>query len=80
MAKIIIDYKTPQASEDTETMLAGASIIDITPPPGMPLAGYAMFSCIGYGVRTKLNARILYIKPRKGKPQSQKATFRVWRS
>jgi len=68
MAKIIIDYKKPLESKNTETMLAGASIIDITPPPGMPQAGFAMFSTIGYGVRTKLNARTLYIKPRKGKP------------
>lgn len=39
--------------------------MDITPPPGMPMAGFSMFSCTSIGVRTKLKARILYVKPKK---------------
>ncbi len=70
MAKetIKIPYKKPLPSEDNNTVLAGIETVDITPPPGMPAAGYAIAACQCYGVRTKLKARIFYLKPKKGKP------------
>ena len=66
--KISIPYKKPLESEDSKTMLAGMATVDITPPPGMPASGYAIESCCCFGFRTKLKARIFYLKPKKGKP------------
>ncbi len=66
--KISISYKKPLNSTNDDTLLAGVVSVDITPPPGMPAAGYAIASCQCYGVRTKLKARIFYLKPKKGKP------------
>ncbi|MBU3918073.1 neutral/alkaline non-lysosomal ceramidase N-terminal domain-containing protein [bacterium] len=56
----------PLKSKPSQTLLAGSATVDITPPPGMPLAGFSMFSCTAFGVRTKLKARIFYIKPKTG--------------
>lgn len=66
--KISVLYKKPLKSKKNDTLTAGVATVDITPPPGMPAAGYAIASCRCYGVRNKLKARIFYIKPEKGKP------------
>ncbi|MGD2086593.1 MAG: neutral/alkaline non-lysosomal ceramidase N-terminal domain-containing protein [Candidatus Aminicenantes bacterium] len=68
LKKIDIQYKTPLASQCQATLLAGAAKADITPPPGMPMAGHSTLSCSGTGVRNKLKARAIYIKPVNGKP------------
>lgn len=52
----------------SSTMLAGAAKIDITPAPGMPMGGYSLMGKRGIGVRTKLYARAIYIKPKIGRP------------
>ncbi len=67
-ANILIPYQEPLESTEEKTLLAGVSSVDITPPPGMPAAGHSMFSCNCYGVRTKLKARVFYLKPEKDKP------------
>ncbi len=51
-----------------KSLLAGAAKIDITPPLGIPMAGYATMSTDSMGVRTKLMARAFYIKPKAGPP------------
>ncbi len=50
----------------TGTPTAGAVVIDITPPPGMPMGGYSMLANRGVGFRTRLKARIVYLNDGKG--------------
>ncbi|MDD5712408.1 MAG: neutral/alkaline non-lysosomal ceramidase N-terminal domain-containing protein [Smithellaceae bacterium] len=51
----------------SDTMLAGAAKTDVTPPPGMPMAGYSLWANYGKGFRTRLYARVLYLKPKAGR-------------
>ena len=43
-------------------LLAGAAQVDITPPPGMPKAGYSANARDGNGFRTRLRARVLHLR------------------
>ncbi|HEY3143621.1 MAG TPA: neutral/alkaline non-lysosomal ceramidase N-terminal domain-containing protein [Acidimicrobiales bacterium] len=43
-------------------LLAGAAEVDITPPPGLPKAGYSRNAHTGTGFRTRLRARILHLR------------------
>ncbi|MEZ5322059.1 MAG: neutral/alkaline non-lysosomal ceramidase N-terminal domain-containing protein [Microthrixaceae bacterium] len=43
-------------------LLAGAARCDITPPPGMPKAGYSSNAHDGSGFRTRLRASVLYLR------------------
>lgn len=43
-------------------LLAGAAEVDITPPPGMPKAGYSKNAHDGTGFRTRLRARALHLR------------------
>ncbi|MCU1371612.1 MAG: Neutral/alkaline nonlysosomal ceramidase family protein [Ilumatobacteraceae bacterium] len=45
-----------------EGVLAGAAEVDITPPPGMPKAGYSANAHDGNGFRTRLRARVTHIR------------------
>jgi neutral ceramidase len=54
---------TPLPSERNTTLLAGVGRADITPRPGMPTAGYATNGNTGMGFRTRLYARVIYLKP-----------------
>lgn len=45
-----------------DELLAGAVDIDITPPPGMPKAGYSANANTGTGFRTRLRARIVHLR------------------
>ncbi len=54
---------TPLASERNTSLLAGVGRADITPRPGMPLAGYSANANYGKGFRTRLYARVIYLKP-----------------
>ena len=49
-------------SQDNTTLLAGASRVDITPPPGMPMAGYSANANYGEGFRTRIYASVVYLK------------------
>jgi neutral ceramidase len=43
-------------------LLAGAAEVDITPPPGLPKAGYSRNAHTGNGFRTRLRARVLHLR------------------
>ena len=43
-------------------LLAGAAEVDITPPPGMPKAGFSKNAHDGEGFRTRLRARVLHLR------------------
>ena len=45
-----------------EGVLAGAAEVDITPPPGMPKAGYSANAHDGHGFRTRLRARVTHLR------------------
>jgi len=45
-----------------DRLLAGATEVDITPPPGMPKAGYSSNAQDGRGFRTRLRARVLHLR------------------
>lgn len=45
-----------------EGLLAGAADVDITPPPGMPKAGYSANAHHGSGFRTRLRARVIHLR------------------
>jgi neutral ceramidase len=44
-------------------LLAGASETDLTPPPGMPKAGYSSNAVNGTGFRSRLRARVVPVPP-----------------
>ena len=52
----------PRAPAPVEGLLAGAVEVDITPPPGLPKAGYSRNARTGTGVRTRLRARVLHLR------------------
>jgi len=62
--EIIAQEHLPQSPAGA--FLAGAAKEDITPPPGMPLAGYALWANKGKGFRTRLYARVVYLKSASG--------------
>jgi len=43
-------------------LLAGAVEVDITPPPGLPKAGYSRNAHSGTGFRSRLRARVLHLR------------------
>jgi neutral ceramidase len=45
----------------TGQLLAGACEVDLTPPPGMPKAGYSSNAVDGAGFRSRLRARVLHL-------------------
>ena len=47
-------------------LLAGAAEVDITPPPGMPKAGYSRNAHTGTGFRTRLRARVVHLRSPSG--------------
>ncbi len=48
--------------ENSPALLAGAAEVDITPPPGLPKAGYSSNAHNGIGFRSRLKARILHLR------------------
>ncbi|MBF0450651.1 MAG: neutral/alkaline non-lysosomal ceramidase N-terminal domain-containing protein [Candidatus Magnetomorum sp.] len=58
----------PQPGQPNTCFYAGIAMTDITPPPGLPLAGYSTLSSDSKGFRTRLKARAFYFKPADGKP------------
>ena len=67
-SQLTIRYKQPLEAKNQKTLLAWATKIDITPPPGLPTAGHSLYASFGVGFRNKLMARVAYIKPKKGRP------------
>ena len=62
-----ISRNMPLPEMNHSTLMAGVAKADITPPPGMPLAGYSMWANYGKGFRTRLYTRVLYLKPLSGR-------------
>jgi len=50
------------------TLVAGVGRADITPRPGMPTTGYATNGNSGQGFRTRLYARVIYLKSPGNRP------------
>ncbi|MDD4357183.1 MAG: neutral/alkaline non-lysosomal ceramidase N-terminal domain-containing protein, partial [Smithellaceae bacterium] len=60
---LVVRHATPLVSERNMSLLAGVGRADITPRPGMPMAGYSANGNYGRGFRTRLYARVIYLKP-----------------
>jgi hypothetical protein len=59
----------PQPLSAQATNLLGAAVeADITPPPGLPKAGFATWAEYGDGFRTRLKARVFYLRRKGGEP------------
>ncbi len=54
--------RSPGPSATGRELLAGAAEVDITPPPGMPKAGYSANAHDGNGFRTRLRARVVHLR------------------
>ena len=52
----------PSPLPEVRHLLAGAAEVDITPPPGMPKAGYSRNAHDGTGFRTRLRARAIHLR------------------
>src|SRR5215471_4249717 len=50
------------APAPVDGLLAGAVEVDITPPPGLPKAGYSRNAHTGTGFRSRLRARVLHLR------------------
>lgn len=61
-AKFSVTVPKPAALPDEPRLLAGAVRVDITPPPGMPKAGYSSNAHDGVGFRTRLRAHVLHLR------------------
>ncbi len=61
-ARFTVDPARPGALEAVPDLLAGAAEVDITPPPGLPKAGYSANAHDGAGFRTRLRARVLHLR------------------
>ena len=48
--------------EPVPELLAGAAEVDLTPPPGLPKAGYSRNARTGVGFRGRLRARVLHLR------------------
>lgn len=61
-------YKQPPVPINMagKSLMAGVASRDITPPPGLPRAGYSLASTTGEGFRTRLLARAYYMKDKQG--------------
>lgn len=57
-----VDIADPQPLPVVDGLLAGAADVDITPPPGLPKAGYSANAHDGDGFRTRLRARITHLR------------------
>ncbi|HKY14727.1 MAG TPA: neutral/alkaline non-lysosomal ceramidase N-terminal domain-containing protein [Microthrixaceae bacterium] len=61
-ARFGLDVAEPAPLPDQPVLLAGAAEVDITPPPGLPKAGYSAGAHDGAGFRTRLRARVLHLR------------------
>ena len=61
-ARFSVTPAPPTPLPPVEGLLAGAAEVDITPPPGLPKAGYSANAHDGDGFRTRLRARVLHLR------------------
>lgn len=64
--KLIIDLTPPKQPEPSGQFRAGAAKVDITPPPGYPMGGYAIAGRFARGWWTRLYTKSIYLEDRKG--------------
>lgn len=57
-----VRVRPPAELPAIDGVLAGAAEADITPPPGMPKAGYSANAHDGHGFRTRLRARVTHLR------------------
>ncbi len=60
-ADFAVERSEPRPADPVVGLLAGAAERDLTPPPGMPKAGYSSNAHDGSGFRTRLRVRALYL-------------------
>jgi neutral ceramidase len=65
-ARFVLPVATPAAPPPVAGLLAGAVEVDITPPPGLPKAGYSRNAHTGAGFRSRLRARVLHLRSATG--------------
>jgi neutral ceramidase len=61
-AQFAVRPRAVAALPPVDGLLAGAAEVDITPPPGMPKAGYSKNAHDGDGFRTRLRARVVHLR------------------
>ena len=61
-AKFSVTVPRPEPLPHVDRLLAGAARVDITPPPGMPKAGYSSNAHDGCGFRSRLRAHVLHLR------------------
>lgn len=61
-ARFTVRPESPSELEPVGDLLAGAAETDITPPPGMPKAGYSSNARNGTGFRSRLRARVVHLR------------------
>ena len=61
-ARFSVRPAAPAALPHVDGLLAGAAEVDITPPPGLPKAGYSTNAYDGRGFRSRLRARVLHLR------------------
>ncbi|RPI36137.1 MAG: hypothetical protein EHM54_06470 [Nitrospiraceae bacterium] len=59
--------RPPSDERATGSFLAGASKVDITPPPGYPMGGHSIAGQIGRGHWVRLSARSIFLEDQTGK-------------
>ncbi|MDY6905618.1 MAG: neutral/alkaline non-lysosomal ceramidase N-terminal domain-containing protein [Thermodesulfobacteriota bacterium] len=65
-AHLTIHRVPPLPVQPGECLMAGAVRVDITPPPGISMAGYSVMAGVGQGFRNRLSARAIYIRSAEG--------------
>ena len=61
-ARFAVAPRPPAELPHEPRLLAGATEVDLTPPPGMPKAGYSANAHDGAGFRTRLRARVVHLR------------------
>lgn len=61
-ARFAVRSRRAEPLEPVDGLLAGAAEVDITPPPGMPKAGYSANAHDGVGFHTRLRARVTHLR------------------
>ena len=58
---IRVDHRRPLPPASTGIFMAGTAVTDITPPPGITMAGYSAMAGKSRGYRGRLQARVIYL-------------------